>query len=109
MEGGIRWGRSMVWERGSAAAMARWRERRRRRCHRLGEGGRKGRGGGHGLLGCSSQKGRMGRLATGPIGLKVEEKFFSDKNRIFEYTKALEICATRFRRNLDKRIFPQFF
>jgi hypothetical protein len=33
-----------------------------------------------GLLGCSGPKGRMGRLATGLIGLKVEEKFFSDKN-----------------------------
>jgi hypothetical protein len=49
------------------------------------EGG-KGRGGGCGLvgwlglLGCSGLKGRMGRQATGTIGPKVEENFFSDKN-----------------------------
>jgi hypothetical protein len=41
-EGGIRWGRSMAWERGSMAPMVRWRERRRRRCHWLSEAGRKG-------------------------------------------------------------------
>jgi hypothetical protein len=28
---------------------------------------------------------------------------------IFEYTKALEICSRRFRRNFDMRIFPKFF
>jgi hypothetical protein len=33
-----------------------------------------------GLLGRSGSKGQMGRLATGPIELKVEENFFSDKN-----------------------------
>jgi hypothetical protein len=28
---------------------------------------------------------------------------------IFEYTKALEICTRRFRRNFDMRIFSKFF
>jgi hypothetical protein len=45
-----------------------------------------GRGGGaawwagSACLAARGQKGRMARLATGPIGAKVEEKFFSDKN-----------------------------
>jgi hypothetical protein len=28
---------------------------------------------------------------------------------IFEFTKALEICTRRFRRDFDMRIFPKFF
>jgi hypothetical protein len=28
---------------------------------------------------------------------------------IFDYSKALEICRRRFRRNFDMRIFPKFF
>jgi hypothetical protein len=48
---------------------------------------------------------RLGRLAAGPIGPKVKENSFSNKNLIFEYTKALEIC----RRNFDMRIFPKIF
>jgi hypothetical protein len=60
-------------------------------------------------LSTRGQKGWMGWLATGSIGPKVEEKFFSDKNWNFEYTKALEICTRRFGRNLDTRIFPKFF
>jgi hypothetical protein len=83
-EGGIRWGRSMAWERGSMAPMARWRERRRRRCHWLSEAGRKGGDAAwwasSACLATRGQKGRMGQLATGPIGPKVEEKIFSDKN-----------------------------
>jgi hypothetical protein len=43
--------------------------------------------------------------ATGPIGPKVEEDFFSNKNGIFEFTKALEICRRRFRRNFEVGIF----
>jgi hypothetical protein len=49
------------------------------------EGGR-GRGGGtawwagSACLAARDQKGRMGRLATGPIGPKVEENSFSNKN-----------------------------
>jgi hypothetical protein len=50
----------------------------------------------------------VGRLA-GPSGLNSEEKFFSNKKWIFEYTKALEIYRRRFRRNFDMRIFPKFF
>jgi hypothetical protein len=43
--------------------------------------------------------------ATGP---KAEENYFQIKFWIFEYTKALEICIRRFRRNFDMRIFPKF-
>jgi hypothetical protein len=50
-----------------------------------------------------------GPLAAGPIGLKVKEIFFPNKNLIFEYTKALEICRRRFRRIFDMRIFPKIF
>jgi hypothetical protein len=42
-------------------------------------------------------KGRMGR--------KRRKNSFSNKNLIFEYTKALKICTRRFRRNFDMRIF----
>jgi hypothetical protein len=34
---------------------------------------------------------------------------FLNKNLIFEYTKALEICRRRFKRNFDMRIFPKIF
>jgi hypothetical protein len=43
------------------------------------------------------------------VGRILRKKFFSNKNWIFEYTKALEICRRRFRRNFDMRIFPKFF
>jgi hypothetical protein len=49
------------------------------------------------------------RLVAGPIGPKVKENSFPNKNLIFEYTKALEICRRRFRRNFDMRIFPKIF
>jgi hypothetical protein len=52
---------------------------------------------------------RLGRLAAGPIGPKVKENSFPNKNLIFEYTKALEICRRRFGRNFDLRIFPKIF
>jgi hypothetical protein len=42
---------------------------------------------------------------AGPIGPKVKENSFPNKNLIFEYTKALEIC----RRNFDMRNFPKIF
>jgi hypothetical protein len=45
-----------------------------------GRSGAKGRVGWLGLPGRSGPKGRVGWLATGPIGPKVEEDFFSDKN-----------------------------
>jgi hypothetical protein len=47
---------------------------------RWGGGGRTGPVGWLGLPGRSGPKGRVGWLATGPIGPKVEEDFFSDKN-----------------------------
>jgi hypothetical protein len=46
---------------------------------------------------------------AGPGGLNSEEIFFLNKNWIFEFTKALEICRRRTRRNFDMRIFPKFF
>jgi hypothetical protein len=39
----------------------------------------------------------------------VKENSFPNKKLIFEYTKALEICRRRFRRNFDMRIFPKIF
>jgi hypothetical protein len=66
-------------------------------------------GGRRRLAGPSGLKGRMGRLGVGPIGLKVEGKSFQNKNWIFEYTKALEICRRRFRMNFDMGIYPKFF
>jgi hypothetical protein len=60
-------------------------------------------------VGPCGPKGWMGHLAAGLIGPKVEGNFFLNKNWIFEYTKALDICTSRFRRNLDTRIFPKFF
>jgi hypothetical protein len=53
--------------------------------------------------------GRACRLAAGPIGPKAKENSFPNKNWIFEFTKALEICRKRFRRNFGMRIFPKFF
>jgi hypothetical protein len=66
----------------------------------------------HGRLGRDSWKTSgpwLGRLAAGPIGPKVKENSFLNKNLIFEYTKAFEICRRRFRRNFDMRIFPKIF
>jgi hypothetical protein len=56
------------------------------------------------MLACGAE-----RASTGEAGPNSEEKFFSNKNWIFEFTKALEICRRRFRRNFDMRIFPKFF
>jgi hypothetical protein len=39
----------------------------------------------------------------------LKENSFRNKNWIFEYTKALEICLRRFMRNFDVGIFPKFF
>jgi hypothetical protein len=57
------------------------------------------------------------RDSTGPkaewvarlAGPKARKKNFLIKNQIFEFTKGLEICRRRFRRNFDMRIFPKFF
>jgi hypothetical protein len=42
VKGGVHCGRSMAWERGSAAPMARQHERRQRRCRRAAGGRRRG-------------------------------------------------------------------
>jgi hypothetical protein len=84
----------------------------------VAEGGRRRpvgeRGGGNGRLkrekrAAAGLKGRMGPLAAGPIGPKVRRNYFLNNNLIFEYTKALEICRRRFKRNFDMRIFPKIF
>jgi hypothetical protein len=49
----------------------------------------------------------MGEAGLG--GPNSEENFFLNKNWIFEFTKALENCRRRFRRNFDMRIFSKFF
>jgi hypothetical protein len=52
------------------------------------------------------------RASTGEAGLdgpKSEENSFLNKNWIFEYTKTLEMCTRKFRRNFDMRIFPKIF
>jgi hypothetical protein len=67
------------------------------------EVGQQGEGGRGRLVGPSGPKGRMGQL-----GQKLK-KSIQNKNWIFEFTKALEICTRRFRRNFDTRIFPKFF
>jgi hypothetical protein len=53
-------------------------------------------------------RGRVGRLAAGPIGPKAKENSFSNKNCFFEFTKDLEICTRRFRRNFEVGFFPKF-
>jgi hypothetical protein len=45
----------------------------------------------------------------GRSGPKVKKKSFLNKKLIFDYSKALEICRRKFRRNFDMRIFPKFF
>jgi hypothetical protein len=47
--------------------------------------------------------------AAKSAGPKARKKNFQIKNWIFEFTKVLEICRRRFRRNFDMRFFPQFF
>jgi hypothetical protein len=59
------------------------------------------------LLG--AKKARWAGWQLGRLGRKLKEIPFRIKNLIFEYTKALEICTRRFRRNFDMRIFPKFF
>jgi hypothetical protein len=48
--------------------------------------------------------GRLGRL-----GRKLKRNSFRNKNGFLKFTKALEICTRRFRRNFDVGIFPKFF
>jgi hypothetical protein len=85
-----------------AAPMAQWRGRRERQ-RSAGAMRRKKAGWPRG------PGGRMGRLAAGPNGLKVKDNSFPNKNLIFYYSKALEICRRGFRRNFGMRIFPKFF
>jgi hypothetical protein len=49
------------------------------------------------------------KRAAGSAGPKIRKKEISELKLDFEFTKALEICRRRFRRNFDMRIFPKFF
>jgi hypothetical protein len=67
-----------------------------------------------GKRGGAGEGGRAGRPdgPTGPWGRsgpKVMKNSFPNKNLVFDYSKALEFCRRRFRRNFDMRIFPKFF
>jgi hypothetical protein len=58
------------------------------------------------------QWGQLGRRLSGPVriaGSKVKKKDFLIKNWIFEFTKALEICTRKFRRDFGMGIFSKFF
>jgi hypothetical protein len=58
----------------------------------------------------SGRRGEAGQHGRGWAGwAEIGEELFLNKIWIFEYTKALEICIRRFRRNFDMRIFPKFF
>jgi hypothetical protein len=50
---------------------------------------------------------KWAKRPSGPVGCV--KKAFWNKKWIWEFTKALEICTRRFRRNFDTRIFPKFF
>jgi hypothetical protein len=52
---------------------------------------------------------RVGTGEAGPDGPKSEENYFRIHFGFFEYTKALEICRRRLRRNFDMGIFCKFF
>jgi hypothetical protein len=52
---------------------------------------------------------RAGTGKAGTDGPKSEENYFRINFGFFEYTKALEICRRRFRRNFDMGIFRKFF
>jgi hypothetical protein len=67
-----------------------------------------GRSAGWLLDGLGRKAEQAGRLA-GLTGSELKRNSFRNKNWIFEFTKALEICRRRFRRNFDTRIFPKFF
>jgi hypothetical protein len=83
-----------------------------RRAGRLGQPRGRGPVGRGGATGWKEKKEkRMGRgWAERLDGPEVTGKIlFRIKFDFFEYTKALEICTRRFRRNFDMRIFPKFF
>jgi hypothetical protein len=67
---------------------------------------------GFGLREERGQWGRLGQTPSGPVrlaGPKAKKKNFFTKILIFEFIKALKICTRRFRRNVDRSIFPEFF
>jgi hypothetical protein len=76
-------------------AVAPWRRGRRDagRRHKASVGGAP-------LLQCRRRKKRLG----GSSGPELKRNSFQNKNWIFEFTKALEICTRRFRMNFDTRI-----
>jgi hypothetical protein len=66
------------------------------------------------ILGCGDGAavglaGPEAERAAGSAGPKARKRISELKIRFFEFTKALEICRRRFRRNFDVRIFPKFF
>jgi hypothetical protein len=66
----------------------------------------------HKEMGWVSRVGQNAEQADGAAwlsGPELKRNSFRNKNWIFEFTKALEICTRRFRRNLGTRIFPKFF
>jgi hypothetical protein len=86
------------------------------RCGFLAWGGGKKRGGAHGAVAREEGEAALGRreeeegrVAAWAGRPNVKEKNFRIKNWIFQFTKALENCGRRFRRNFDMRIFPKFF
>jgi hypothetical protein len=56
---------------------------------------------------CGAKRASTGK--AGPGGPKSKENSFPNKNCIFEYTKALDICTRRFRRKFDMRTFLKIF
>jgi hypothetical protein len=120
VRGGVHYGRFMAWERGGAAARE---EAATLPAHR----GRKEKGGGTrpgGLarpawpLGagwassaCLAARGRVGWLGhwAGWVRKLKKTYFLIKRIEFFEFTKALEICTRRFRRNFEVGIFPKFF
>jgi hypothetical protein len=56
---------------------------------------------------CGAERASTGE--AGPGEPNSEKKILFEKNWIFEFTKALEICRRRFRRNFEVGIFPKFF
>jgi hypothetical protein len=96
-----------------------WRGRRIREAvarasTRVGEGRGKGIrsrwfGSASWLLDGLGRKAEQADRAAGPTRSELKRTSFQNKNWIFEFTKASEICTRRFGRNLDTRIFPKFF
>jgi hypothetical protein len=81
---------------------------------RVGEGRRKGirdrwAGSACWPLDGLGRKAKYAGGAAGPTRLELKRNSFQNKNWIFEFTKALEICIRRFRRNFDTMIFLKFF